>query len=420
MIKTKYLIIGNSAGGIAAAEAIREVDKEGGIVIVSDEPFPPYSRTLITKYLSGERSLEGILLRPPDFYEKKGIVPLLGRKAIGLDPANRVVKLDDGEEIGWERLLLATGGLPSLPQDAGKEGVFTFNSFSDAERVVRAVKEGRERAVVIGAGLIGTSVAQALAKIGVKVTLVARSRRVLSLILDEEASSMAEAALRRGGIHIMTGSEGERIEGEKRAEAVLLGTGDRIHCDMVIIARGVSPRVELARQAKAEIRRGIVVDRRMQTSLPGVFSCGDAAEAYDFVFKENRTNPIWLNAFLGGKTAGFNMAGEERVFPGSTAMNSLKCFDLPIIAAGLTTPPPEDYEILRDRGERTYRKLVLKDGHLVGFILVGAIERAGTLLDLMREGIEISGEELLQKNARLALLPEEIRKEKLGVADEPE
>ena len=166
--KVKYLIIGNSAGGIGAAEAIRQVDRQGALVIISDEPYPAYSRPLISEYLAQERSLERMLFRPADFYDKNDIGTFLGSRVKSLTLNEHAVEMDDGKRIVWEKLLIAAGGLPIVPQIEGieKEGVFTFITLKDAKAIDHHLN-GTMRAVVIGGGLIGISVTEALMKRGV-------------------------------------------------------------------------------------------------------------------------------------------------------------------------------------------------------------------------------------------------------------
>ncbi len=204
--KVKYLIIGNSAGGIGAAEAIRQVDRAGSITIISDEPYSAYSRPLISDYLAEGRPLEKMLFRPADFYEKNNIHALLGKKVERLDIGEHAVELDNGGKIAWEKLLLATGGLPIVPQieGIGGRGVFTFTTLDDA-RAIDQFLNGAARAVVLGGGLIGVSVTEALVKRGIKVTMVEMKERILNTILDEESSALEDEALKQAGVNIIPG-----------------------------------------------------------------------------------------------------------------------------------------------------------------------------------------------------------------------
>jgi len=416
-MRTKYLIIGNSAGGIGAAEAIRDVDKTGSIAIVSDEPYPTYSRPLIAKYLSQERTLEGMLFRPAEFCRQHDIVSLLGKKVRGLGLESHAAELEDGERIVWEKLLLATGGKPIVPkiEGLGKGGVFSFTTVDDAKAIDKFLNNG-SRAVVIGGGLIGISVTEALVRRGVGVAVVEMKDRILNTILDERASSIAEEALRRAGVRIIAGHTVAEISGEERVTGAVLDNGEAIPCDLVVIAIGVVPRTDLVEGTGIKLNRGIVVDRRMATSHPDVYSCGDVAEAYDFVYGENRLTPIWPNAYIGGRVAGYNMAGVSTDYPGGTAMNSLNYFGLDIVSAGIVTPPDNSYEVLSSRNDGTYRRLILKDGMVVGMVFIGDIEKSGIVFSLMRERIDVSSfkQALLADDFGLIWLPRELWQERLG------
>jgi NAD(P)H-nitrite reductase large subunit len=416
-MQTKYLIAGNSAGGIGAAEAIRQVDKEGTLTIVSEEPYPAYSRPLISKYLAGERTLEGILFRPPDFYDQNNIFFLPGKKVTHLEPDHHTAWLEDSEQITWEKLLLATGGKPIFPRMKGsdKRGIFTFTNLDDAKAVDRFLVNAK-KAVVIGGGLIGISVTEALIKRGVDVTVVEMKERILNTILDQQASLMAEEVLKQAGVEITTGHTVVKISGRGMVKEVILDNGDTISCDLLVVAIGVSPRLELALDAQLEINRGIVVNRHMATTHPDIYACGDAAETYDFVYGENRLTPIWPNAYIGGRVAGFNMAGATAEYPECTAMNSLNYFGIDIASAGMPTAPNNNgYEVISRQESNAYQKVILKDNLIVGMIFVGNIEKSGIIFGLMRDEVNVESfkQSLLADNFGLAFFPRALWQEQL-------
>ncbi len=422
--KVRYLIIGNSAGGIGAAEAIREVDKAGTITIISDEPYPTYSRPLISEYLAEGRPLPRMLFRPADFYDKHDIQTILSQKVAQLDIIKHTLKLEDGRTIAWEKLLLATGGLPIIPQMEGieKKGVFTFATLDDAKAIdqfLNHLPKRRVRAVVIGGGLIGVSVTEALVKRGVMVTIVEMKERILNTFLDQEASSLAEESLGRAGVEIVTGHTVPEVSSHSHnaVSSVTLDNGRPIPCELVIVAIGVRPRTELVADTGIKTNRGIMVDRYMATSSPDVYACGDVAEAYDFVYGENRLTPIWPNAYSGGRVAGFNMAGVPTEYPGGTAMNSLKYFGLTVASAGIVTPPDDGYEVLSTTPNLNYKKVVLKDGRLVGMVFIGDIEKSGIVFSLMKDGVNVAGfkHALIADDFGLVSLPEEIWRPRLAM-----
>jgi len=417
-MRTKYLIIGNSAGGIGAAEAIRQVDNEGAVTIVSEEPYPAYSRPLISKYLAGERTLEEILFRPLAFYAQNNILYLPSKKVTRLDLDHQIAHLSDKEQITWEKLLLAVGGRPVFPEMKGsdKRGVFTFINLDDAMAVDRFL-DNTKKAVVIGGGLIGISVTEALVKRGVVVTVVEMKERILNTILDQQASLMAEEVLKQAGVEIIAGHTVVKISARKTVKEIILDNGAAIPCDLVVVAIGVLPRPELALDAKLEINRGIVVDHHMATKHPYVYACGDVAEAYDFVYGENRLTPIWPNAYVGGRIAGFNMAGVTAEYPGGTAMNSLNYFGIDITSAGMPTAPNDDgYETISKQEDNIYQKVILKNDLIMGMIFVGNIEKSGIIFGLMKERVNVESfkQSLLVDDFGLAFFPRPLWQEWLA------
>ncbi|MCL5959641.1 MAG: FAD-dependent oxidoreductase [Chloroflexi bacterium] len=425
----KYLIIGNSAGGIGAAEAIRELDAHGSMALVSDEPFPAYSRPLISEYLAGETTVEKMLYRSEDFYSKNNIEAVLGCKATRINLESRYVELADGKKIEFEKLLIATGGKPFVPPTEGgnRKGVFTFTTLTDAQQIERHISQVK-RAVVIGGGLIGISVTEALVHREVAVTVVELKDRILNVLLDERGSSIAQAAVEGAGVQIKVNATVKRIVGrpddDESVGGVVLDSGEEIGCDMVIVAIGVVPRTELVAGTPIKVNRGILVDRSMETSEPGVYACGDVAEAYDFVLEANRVVPIWPNAYIGGRVAGRNMAGVSTEYAGGTAMNSLKYFGLAIVSAGVVASGNVDgYEVVtpvHSNGKSShaspYRKIVLKDNRLVGMAFVDDIERSGLVLGLMREKADVSNikHAIVGDEFGLISMPREARQARLS------
>lgn len=420
MIETKYLIIGNSAGGIGAAEAIREVDHVGKVTVVSDEPYPAYSRPLISKYLAGKVPFESIMYRTADFYDKNDITVLLGRRVNVLGISRRRAELEDGEDIRWEKALVAVGGKPIIPKVRGlkKNGVSSFITLDDAKRIERLI-DGRQRAVVIGGGLIGISATEALSKRGIKVAVVEMKDRILNTILDETGSRLVDDVLRKAGVEILCGRTVAQVVGQptksSQVGGVILDNGVQLPCELVVVAIGVVPRVELATGTSIEVNRGILVDRYMATSVPDVYACGDVAEAYDFTYGTNRVVPIWPTAYIGGRVAGYNMVGRKTEYDGGTAMNSLSYFGVPVISAGLVVASGgQGYEILSKLNGTRYRKLVLKDNRIVGMVFVNEIERAGVVFGLMKDAVDVSAFKgaLAGEDFSLVSLPASLRAER--------
>jgi NAD(P)H-nitrite reductase large subunit len=422
---TKYVIIGGSAGGIGAVEAIREVDPVGTLTVISEETVPQYSRPMISEYVSREATLDTMKYRGDQFWKSNKVQTLTGRTATKIDFTKKQVELEGGDKIGYEKLLIATGGKPFVPRMEGgeKDGVFTFTELSSAKDI-EAKLEHSKSAVIIGGGLIGVSASEALVKRGIKVTLVELKEYILNLILDKTASEIAEKVLTEAGVTVITGQTVQRILGKKGNEpsvgGVVMTDGKEIPCDLVVVAIGVIPRTELVKETDMKLNRGIVVDRFMRTSIPDVYACGDVAEAHDFLINGNRLLPLWPLAHLGGQVAGYNMAGKNVEYEGGTVMSSLKYFDLPVIAVGDVNPEDtSDYEVLVElKPEKTvYKKILLKDGAIVGFIFLGDLERAGIFFRLLKNHVDVSEikEELLSDDFGIVTLPEQLRQEMFAV-----
>ena len=413
----KYVIIGASAAGLGAVEAIREVDPIGSITVVTEEACSHYSRPMISDFVSGKADINKVNCRTEEFWKQNGVEALIGNKVISLNFNEKNMQLESGEKIMYEKLLIATGGKPFVPKMEGsdKDGVFTFTTIKDAQLLSAKIDDTKAKtAVVIGAGLIGISVTEALIKRGLKVTMVELQDKILSLLLDAKGSNLVETAVRKAGVNIVTGQSVQKIIGKPDNDhlvgGVILTKGDQILTDLVIVAIGVIPRTELLAGTAVKMNRGIVVDSQMQTNVPDVYAGGDVAETFDFILNQNRLLPLWPLAVLEGKTAGYNMAGKKSEYTGGTNMSSLKYFGIPIVSIGLANfKDDQSLEVLvkEDPANNVYKKVVLRNNVIVGMTLVNCIERAGVLFYLMKNAVNVKRfkHELLSDEFGLATLP---------------
>jgi len=413
----KYVVVGASAAGIGAVEAIREIDQTGTITIISDETCAHYSRPMISDLVSGKADIQKMKCRSDEFWKENNIEAVTGKKATAINLTEKTVQLDSGEKVAYEKLLIATGGKPFVPKMEGsdKDGVFTFTTMADAQRLSAKIDSiNAKAAVVIGAGLIGISVTEALMKRGLKVTMVELQEKILSLLLDAKGSDLVEGVIRKAGVNVVTGQSVQKIVGKPDNEGavggVILTKGDQLPCDLVIVAIGVVPRTELVAGTAVKINRGIVVDNMMQTTVSDVYASGDVAETYDFIMDQNRLLPLWPLAVLEGQVAGYNMAGKTTAYMGGTNMSSLKYFGIPIVSIGLANSKEEpalEVLIKEDAEQNVYKKLVLKNNVIVGLTLVNSIERAGILFYLMKNAINVKKfkQKLLEDDFSWATLP---------------
>ncbi len=374
-----YLLIGASAAGLAAAETLRRVDPEGRVTILCRETRP-YSRVLLPYLLAGAIEERDVFLPVPE-----GVELLGGREVVGIDPRRREVAVSTGRAFPFDRLLVASGASPVRPEVEGADlpFVFTVRQLSDVRRMRERVEKGR-RAVIAGGGLVSMRVGEALHGLGMEITFVISSDRVLSRILDRPASAIVERALAERGIEVIKGDEIVQIvEGEAR-----LRSGRRRECTLVVFGKGVRPNVGFLEDSGIEVRQGIIVDERQQTNVEGVYAAGDVAETLDIAYGERRINALWPVAREQGHIAALNMAGVPATYEGSVARNTLEVFGLPIFTAGMGRE--EGPEVLRDQGRGFYRKLVLDKGVLKGVIFVGQMANEGLYLFLIKRKMDVS------------------------------
>jgi len=389
----KYVIVGNSAGGLAAAREIRKLDGSGSLIIVSDERYPAYSRPLIAKHISEGKNIEAMQLVSSEFYKAQNIDVRLSTRAMRIDAGAHLLQLDDGSSVSWQQLLLATGGLPIVPPIPGrdKQGVFTFTTYDDAQAIVRRLPSVHH-VVVVGGGFIGLSAADTLQKRGVGVSVVEMQPRLLSAMLDMAGSNLAEDAAVAAGVRVATSRRVVSINSDHPqspdVSSVTLDDGTRIQCELVILAVGVRPRVELA-EGVASIDRGILVDSSMRTTAHDIFACGDVCQSYDFARAQNSVLAIWPNAVSGGAVAGAGMVGKPRTYQGGTTLNALPYFGLSIGSAGVVEHDPSVHEIVVASGRGFYRKVVLQDGIIVGMVFAGDTSKCGLIYMLMKRRVKV-------------------------------
>lgn len=405
----RYVIIGNSAAGVAAAEGIRSRDKSGEIVMISEEKFPAYGRPLISYYLLGATDRAHMDYRPSDFYEKNGITLRLGVRAEKIDPVGHTVLLSDGSEIGYDRLLAATGSRPFVPPAEGLSEVkakFTFMTLADALALEKALSEKKE-VLIVGAGLIGLKCMEGILGRVKKVTVIDMADRVLSSILDEKGSQIVQRQLEARGVRFVLSDSVVRFE-EGRAK---LKSGGEIAFDLLVMAVGVRPNIELVREAGGKTDRGIVTDEGMRTSLPDVYAAGDCTESSDIASGKRRILALLPNAYRQGYCAGENMAGGDARFGDAMPLNAIGFFGSHILTSGAY----EGESFISGEGD-TYRRFFVKDGVLKGFILIGAPERAGIYTALVRERRSLSEAdfEMLKTEPRLSAFSAEERKKALA------
>ncbi|MFH0826443.1 MAG: FAD-dependent oxidoreductase [Candidatus Omnitrophota bacterium] len=389
-----FIIIGNSAAGIAAAEQIRKIDAQSQLTMISDEEYPSYCRCLISYYLAAEVKEEKMFYRGKSFYKENNIELLLGKKVARVDAKKNRVILEDKTALGFDALLIATGSSPKFPQTAGikKTGVFGFRTLKNAKDI-EGLLPVTKSACVLGGGLVGLKAAYALKKRNVDVKVIVKSKQVLSQMLDFEAASFVLKRLEENGIEVLLGQDAEEIIGNGDIKAVKLDSGKALGCSLIVVGKGVAPNIDLVKESDIKFNEGILSDEFLRSNIPSVYAAGDVCESFDLTLGEHTVNALWPIAVEQGRIAGQNMAGEKIKYDGSLGINSIEFFGLPVISLGIYKKKEGEagFEEMKTADEKNnlYKRVLLKNNIIVGTLLVGDIKNSGIFLRLMRERLDV-------------------------------
>ena len=381
------LVVGN---GMAAARFVEELAARAlgryAVAVVGEEPTLAYNRVLLSSVLAEDIAPAEVELRPASWWEKHGVTVLYGHAATAIDRQIRRVRLANGATLPYTRLVLATGSRPiRLPiSGADLSGVLTFRDLGDVAAIRGASAKGMT-AAVIGGGLLGLEAAYGLAKAGVRVSVIHLMDRLMERQLDSRAASLLKRALESRGVTVHLNAETTGIRGTSRAEGVTLADGRVIKADLVVVAVGIRPNVDLARTAGIDINRGIVVDDGLETNVPGIHAIGECAEHRGQCY--GLVEPAYEQArILASRLAGI----PTPLYPGSVPATNLKVSGVNVFSAGdfIGTAGTEAI-VLSDPGIGTYKKLVVRDGRLAGAVLFGDTADGLWYLDLIRSGQSI-------------------------------
>jgi NAD(P)H-nitrite reductase large subunit len=391
---TRQVIVGNSAAGLSAVKAIREVDDSCPITLISMENCNSYSPVLLTYYLKGKIPREDLFVVGPYFYEVNRVETMLGYEVTGLNPSRQVVHLKNGEEVEYDNLLIATGASPvSLEHSADTiDHLFYLRTIEDAERILAQAKNAN-RVIVIGAGLIGLQVAEAIFREGLQLTIIEWVNHILPQIADLTCASFIQKEVERRGITLYLERKVNRIVKAEDQVRVVTDSNEQLTADMVVIATGVRPNTEIFEGSGIKINRGILVDETMRTNISHIFAAGDVCEAKNLITGMSEVVPIWINACRQGRIAGLNMAGCDERFTGGLAENVTTIFGLIVASVGVSETPSGDglKEIqFFNHARRIYRKMVLANNKIVGAVLMGDTEDAGILGSFIKSRKDVS------------------------------
>ncbi len=385
----RLLVIGNGMASVRLCEELVSCCPGlYAITVVGAEPQPGYNRVLLSAHLAGDASLEDISLRQREWYGANGVKLITGQAVVEIDMAVCTATLADGTTLAFDRLVFATGSLPiRLPQKGmDLPGVISFRDLGDVATMQALTKNPGAKVVVIGGGLLGLEAAYGLARLGADVTLVHLMDRLMERQLDAQAGQVLKKAIERKGIRVLLQADTEEVLGQDHVTGLRLKDGRILPAEAIICAVGIRANAALAKEAGIATARGILVDDRLETSIPHVYALGECAEHRGQVY--GLVEPAWQQAaVLAAQLAGETGSG----YCGTVLSTHLKVSGVAVASAGdFIGNDANETIILRDHGEGVYRKLVIQDGRLTGAVMVGDTADAAWYRDLIREGTDIS------------------------------
>ncbi|MEI8169075.1 MAG: FAD-dependent oxidoreductase [Rhodoferax sp.] len=401
----KFVIIGAGSAGVRAAETLRETNADANITLVSGEPGEPYSRMVIPYILNGTIDDDGARQRRSHHHFEELGIRYLNCKALQVHtrPDGGQVDLEDGTQLVYDRLLVATGSSPSLPTLPGTDlpGVVTCWTLDDAHKIAPKLVPGA-RVVMLGAGFVAGVCMKALVSRGVQLSVVAgRSGQILRSMMTPVGSSMLQRWLEGRGVKVITTGRVLRIEPGPK----LVMDNGSIDADLIILATGVHPNVSFLENTGVEIRNGVVIDAHMRTTVPCIYAAGDVAQGRDFSTGEWAVHALQPTATEHGRIAALNMAGKDVAYIGSLSMNVLDSVGLIShtfgrwqgIAGGEST------EVV-DEANFIYTRLCFDSDLLIGAITIGHPQHVGAIRGLIQSRRHLGGwKDQLMKNPHLVM-----------------
>jgi nitrite reductase (NADH) large subunit len=392
-----YVIIGAGAAGMAAATAIRRQDAAARITVLSAEADRPYYRPLIPFLISGQKEPADMALEGHGLFMADGIEIQLETRAAGIDTRRQAVILDSGQELAYDKLLIATGSRPIVPELVQKQaiaGVYTLRTMAEARSIAQRC-QGARQVVMLGGGMLNVKTAFALLALDLEVTLVEIQDSVLPWLMEADAAALIHNALLRAGLKVITGCTLRRLRyeldsGIKRVE---LSNGQELACQMLLIGIGVQPNVSLLESTPLNCDQGLVIDPHCACSVENVFAAGDVAVTIDAVSGAGARTGLWTHAVDMGLCAGRNMAGRASEYEGPYGiLNATQVADVPFVSMGIVHTADTDYETHVSATQQAYRKLVFspQGDRLIGALFVGDIAGAGLYRHVIRQRVPVA------------------------------
>ncbi|MGG1479862.1 nitrite reductase large subunit NirB [Bacillus smithii] len=382
-MKKKLVLIGNGMAGVRCIEEILKIDENAfDITIFGKEPYPNYNRILLSSVLQGKTSLDDITLNDWDWYEKHQICLNSGEEVTAIDPDRHIVMTNKGRETEYDQLIIATGSKPIILPIPGaeKEGVMGFRDIQDCEKMIESAKSYK-RAVVIGGGLLGLEAARGLLNLGMKVDVVHIGKHLMDRQLDPAASRLLQQQLEDQGMNFLLEKNTVEIMGLERVNGIRFSDGMELETDLVVMAVGIQPNIELAKKCGLHVNRGILVDDYLRTNIPNIYAVGECAEhrgvVYGLVAPLYEQGKVLAETICHQKGKGYN---------GSVLSTQLKVSGVDVFSAGIIADSDNTKSMkIYDEYRGIYKKVVIRDKRIVGAILVGDTNESRKLMEWIRK-----------------------------------
>ncbi|CAM4280777.1 nitrite reductase large subunit NirB [Saccharibacillus endophyticus] len=387
--KEKLVVIGNGMAGINTLEQILKLTDRFDITVFGSEPHPNYNRIMLSYVLEGSKTIDDIVINDWNWYKENGIALHTGQTVTNIDTANKTVVTDGGMTASYDKLLIATGSNSLMLPIPGseREGVVGFRDIADCDQMLEAAKQYKT-AAVIGGGLLGLEAAKGLVGLGMDVTVVHLMNDLMERQLDTQASAMLQTELERQGIKFAMGKSTAEMQGDHRVRKLVFTDGEELDAEFVVMAVGIRPNKQIGEVSGIQTNRGILVDDFMRTSAPDVYAVGECAEhrgiCYGLVAPLFEQGNILAKHICGVETAGYE---------GSITSTKLKISGVDVFSAGEFIEGPRHTVIAaKDEWKRTYKKVLLDQGKIVGAVLFGDVTESASLQKYVREGTEMTDE----------------------------
>ncbi|SEW13792.1 NAD(P)/FAD-dependent oxidoreductase [Natrinema salifodinae] len=389
---TQYVIIGDGISGSSAAETLREEDPEAKITVITDEGEPLYNRILIKEHAKGKLPEAPISIHDEDWYDERDIDLSLNTHITRVDVDEKLIHTHGGEDIPYDKLLVATGGTPTqLPvENSDADGIHHFWTFQDA-RGIREHAENADEGVIVGAGLLGIDFAAVCGAQGIEADYLMRGDRWWRYALSADGAEIMHEGMREVGVEPVFDSGVDRFEvdDDGRVTAAVDPNGERFECDFAGVAIGLTFNTEYLRGAGIEQDNGIIVDEYMQTNVDDIYAAGDITRFYDVLLGEQAQNGSWGSAKEQGRVAAVNMAADDEAEEFEWVSSySITHFDFPFLSFGHPTLGDDHAE--RKYSDTEWRRIAFKDGKIVGGVLIGDLSPQSKFKQLMREQREVA------------------------------